>query len=132
MFAVQWQKQFELGHERIDFEHRIFLGLIRAIADEVERSDNHDKLLRLLREVRKYADFHFLSEENIMLDHAYPQFEKHRQEHAALLARLDDNIHDFHSGTLGIEQIVEFLFQWFALHTTQEDKKLTSYLSGAA
>jgi hemerythrin len=29
MIAVEWDKKFEVGHERIDFEHKIFLNLIR-------------------------------------------------------------------------------------------------------
>ena len=26
---IEWDEKFEVGHERIDFEQRIFLGLIR-------------------------------------------------------------------------------------------------------
>ncbi len=132
MIAVQWDKKFELGHERIDFEHRIFLNLIRSVSEEADKGSNDsDKLKRLLKEIRKYAEFHFISEENIMIDHAYVDYELHQREHTALLSHMDDKIHDFHAGNINIEQVVEFLFMWFALHTTHEDKKLAGFLAQA-
>jgi len=129
MINVEWDRKFEVGHERIDFEHKIFLNLIRDASRLPERRANRERVLRHLDEVKKYALFHFTSEENIMFDVDYPDFEPHRKEHQMLLALLDSRVHEYRGGEIALEQVVEFLFEWFALHTTQVDTRLASYIA---
>jgi hemerythrin len=126
---IAWDSKYETGVERIDFEHRIFVGLIKDLHDAVQAGQPRIKLTRIVDEIRLYAAFHFLSEENIMLDNGFPDYAEHRGEHQRLLSLLDDHAHAFstdasHSG----EEIVEFVFEWFALHTTQIDKQIALYI----
>jgi len=127
MIEIQWDDKFAVGHERIDHEHQVFLDLIRNVSLADEQQAPRERILRLLTEIRKYADFHFYSEENIMLDHAYPDYEAHKREHAMLVSLLDNRIHQYRLEEIDLGCMVEFLFQWFALHTTGSDKKLASY-----
>lgn len=126
MINIQWDKKFELGHERIDFEHRIFLDLIKSVS---ELASEKERALRLLREVEKYAEFHFISEENLMLDTEYPDYSSHKTEHQILLATLKEKVFEYRHNQLSLEELSDFLFQWFALHTTQVDSQLTQYIS---
>ncbi|MCP4596631.1 hemerythrin domain-containing protein [Neptuniibacter sp.] len=126
MIKIQWDKKFELGHERIDFEHRIFLDLIKSVS---QLASDKERALRLLREVEKYAEFHFISEENLMLDTGYPDYSSHKEEHQILLATLKEKSFEYRHDQLSLEELSDFLFQWFALHTTQVDSKLTQYIS---
>jgi hemerythrin len=89
-------------------------------------------VLRLLTEVRKYAEFHFYSEENIMLDAEYPEYAKHKEEHEVLLANLDYHFHQYRLGASNLDEVVDFMFNWFALHTTGSDKKLAGYIECVA
>ncbi|MCU7795614.1 MAG: hemerythrin domain-containing protein [Candidatus Thiodiazotropha sp. (ex Myrtea spinifera)] len=129
MIKVAWNKKFEVGHERIDFEHKIFLNLIREASLLPEMGTSRERVMRHLDEVKKYALFHFTSEENIMFDVAYPDFKKHRQEHAMLLALLDERSHQYKDGDIDLDGVVVFLFEWFALHTTQVDTRLAKYIT---
>ncbi|MCU7810502.1 MAG: hemerythrin domain-containing protein [Candidatus Thiodiazotropha sp. (ex Notomyrtea botanica)] len=129
MIKVAWSKKFEVGHERIDFEHKIFLDLIREASLLPEMGTSRERVMRHLDEVKKYALFHFTSEENIMFDVAYPDFKKHRQEHAMLLALLDERSHQYKDGDIDLDGVVGFLFEWFALHTTQVDTRLAKYIA---
>ncbi|MES9949857.1 MAG: bacteriohemerythrin [Candidatus Thiodiazotropha sp.] len=128
MINIDWDNKFEVGHERIDSEHRVFLNLIRTISAEVEENGNKERILRLLAELAKYAEFHFLSEENEMLRVDYPEYEEHHHEHERLLAKFTDMMTQFRTGTLPLDSIIEFIFSWFALHTTQVDKRLGQYI----
>ena len=129
MITVAWDKKFELGHERIDFEHRVFVDLIHAVAKLSETNADPARVGRTLSELLKYADFHFLSEENLMEDIHYPAIEEHRREHRMLLTQLSEAINQSIHGETRLEAIVEFLYRWFAVHTTQVDKRLTSYIA---
>ena len=128
---LRWDDKYALGHERIDAEHRIFLGLIVDFREAAERGEGRHKLARILNEICKYAEFHFVSEENLMADGDYPEREQHARLHAQLLSELNDICWRFRSEQVAPAQVFDFLFQWFALHTTSEDRKLVGYLKPA-
>jgi hemerythrin len=132
MIKVEWRQEFEVGYERIDFEHKIFLGLIRDASAALELGLDHQRILRRLEEIKQYALFHFLSEENIMLDIDYPELVNQQLEHQRLLAQLSDKIHQYRNKAMDLETIVEFLFEWFALHTTQVDTRLGLYIQSSS
>lgn len=129
MTALKWSSSFDLGVERIDFEHRIFLGLIQAYVEAVKSSAERERLRRMIKEIRKYAEFHFLSEENLMLDVGYPDYHNHHDLHKYLLAQLEDFGHDIAVGARSYEQLGDFLFEWFALHTTTVDKHIADFIA---
>ena len=131
MIDIQWDHNFEVGHTRIDHEHQVFVDLIRAVSLEAKNEQSLVRMGRLLKEVQKYAEFHFVSEENIMLDASFPEFENHRKEHSTLLAQLDQKIFAVRAGQITLDAVADFMFQWFALHTTREDKKIGLYLASA-
>ncbi|MCK9606135.1 MAG: hemerythrin [Methylomonas sp.] len=127
---IRWDKRFEVGHLRIDHEHQVFLDLIRSVSLASEAEEPKAWCMRLLNEVRKYADFHFFSEENIMLRNGYPDYPEHQQKHTELLTLLDDRIHAYAIDRINLEAVVVFMFDWFAMHTTKLDKKFGKYLDG--
>lgn len=129
MINILWDQKFEVGHERIDAEHRIFLNLIRALSLADEDDSNKARILRLLLEVEKYAEFHFISEENIMIDVGYPDYAAHRHEHLLLLSRLEEEFHAYNNDDISLEHVVDFLFEWFALHTTQRDIDIARHIA---
>jgi hemerythrin len=135
MNTINWDRKFEVGHERIDFEHRIFVDLIRSFAEEAESVAAPDarRLNRQLTEITKYAEFHFVSEENIMIEVGYPDFETHRELHNVLLNELRDMAFRLRAGRANPRELVDFLYQWFAQHTAHKDKLIAEYVrqSGA-
>ncbi|MFY7867291.1 bacteriohemerythrin [Roseateles sp.] len=129
MIDIHWDSRYEIGHPRIDHEHQVFVDLIRAVSREALHPVAPERASRLLQEVKKYAEFHFVSEENIMMDADYPDTESHREQHAQLLFQLDERLHRVRLGSLDLQAVAEFMFHWFALHTTQEDKKIADFLA---
>jgi hemerythrin len=127
--TLKWDHRYELGHEKIDAEHRIFLGLIVEFENLAIQGMPKDKLIRTLKEICKYAEFHFLSEENVMTDGHYPDQLQHASLHRQLLAEVGDELFQLTAGQTEPRQVFEFLFQWFALHTSTEDRKLVSYIA---
>jgi len=128
---LRWDHKYNLGHTKIDAEHKIFLGLIIEFQEVSIQRVSRDKQLRLLNEVIKYAEFHFLSEENLMEDFNYPDKEHHKALHQSLLAECKNKLHEFRHETISADEVFEFLFQWFALHTSSEDKKLVGTIGNS-
>ncbi|TAN60060.1 MAG: hemerythrin [Magnetospirillum sp.] len=129
MVEIVWQSWFELGNFRIDSEHRVFLDLIMGLNHDHGAGIAADKLARSLKEIHKYAEFHFLSEENMMIDVGYPQRETHAAEHAKILHVLEANMDKLIKGDDILDEFLTFLYDWFSEHTVGTDYHLTQYIS---
>jgi hemerythrin len=125
----QWDKKFAIGQLRIDYEHQMFLELMRNVSLAAEQGEPKEWLVRLLREVRKYADFHFYSEENAMLKMGYPDYATHQQQHSEIVEMLDGRITAYINDQIDIDAVIVFMLDGFALHSTHSDKKLAKYLA---
>lgn len=125
---MDWDKKFEVGNHKIDLEHQVFFDLVQAITVAEKQNFSRDKTRRLIAETMKYAEFHFLSEENMMVDVGYPDFEAHHAQHVALMQHLQSAVVKFEIGGSDTRSLAEFLTDWFVAHTSHEDKKLAVYI----
>ena len=123
-----WKKEYEIGVYEIDSEHQIFLKIIQKIDKAFQEKYEKEYTLLLLNELYKYADFHFISEENIMRFNKYPELNSHQEEHKKLLAKLSEKIGFFDIEFLNQKKLVKFLFEWFLGHTTTLDLKFGVFL----
>ena len=64
---LEWESNFETGVEYIDMQHRYFVDLINRIRKNYKETDDDVYQKKLIDELKKYADFHFTSEENILI-----------------------------------------------------------------
>jgi len=125
---IVWRRDFETGIERIDHQHRALLQLIQSCHEAVDSGCELTRIWRTVDEVASYARFHFLSEENFMLDVTFPDLERHRTLHAELLRQLEQERADLEASGAGLSQFMFFLYDWFVSHTVQEDRKIARYL----
>lgn len=128
MINTEWDKKFEIGHELIDQEHQLFLRLIKKASQTADMGET-SKARNLLIEIKKYAAFHFFSEENLMQEIDYPDYQNHRAMHNMVLSNIDDMIVRLDMGLVKLDEVVDFLFEWFALHTTSADKQITAFIN---
>lgn len=125
-----WKKEFEIGVYEIDAEHQIFLRTIQKIDNAYNDHLDNEIIESYIKELYKYADFHFCSEENVMIINGYPDYEAHKMEHKKLLNTLSDLIGAFNVKYISRDELIELLTKWFVNHTTKVDLKLAYYLNG--
>lgn len=123
-----WKKEYEIGDYEIDREHQIFLSLIKKIERSFSDKLSNEYTILLIKELYKYADFHFESEQNRMLFTNYPNYETHKLEHDKLLGELNEKIKFFDLKYIDKEKLIDFLFEWFINHTTKSDLLFGDYL----
>ena len=124
-----WKKEFEVGDFEIDAQHKIFLKIIIKIKKAYQIDFSEEYNILLLKELYKYADFHFISEENRMTLFKYPDLESHMQEHKNLLSELSNQIGFINIEHLDMNKLIDFLYNWFVNHTTSLDLKFGEYLN---
>ena len=125
---MAWDEKFAIGHAVIDAEHKTFLELIVEFKKEVDGQRNPRRIDRQLREIREYAVFHFLREENILEEMLYHDLETIRILHRRFLDALQDKVVELGQGQADYHELCEFLFEWFTSHVLREDKRIALFL----
>ena len=125
-----WSMSCETGHDRIDSEHRILLGLIQGLVRAVDTGSPQSRILRLVAEIQKYAEYHFLCEENVMIDVGFPGIAGHRIAHLRLLNELYRHTDLLRAGTAPPSEVATFLVNWFSAHAEREDQEITRHIAG--
>lgn len=120
----EWQSDFETGNEFVDLQHRYFIDLIDRVGTNFKNTDDVAYKEKLINELRKYADFHFTSEENIATSCNLPGVSSHHQRHLELLEEFNHHAADLNKGSKTPDDFLEFLTDWLIGHTIYEDKKL--------
>ena len=121
---IKWESDFETGNEYVDLQHRYFVDLINRVGKNFKETDDDAYKKNLVNELRKYADFHFTSEENIATAFKRPGVRSHHQRHAELLEEFNEKAEKLNQGLKTVDQFLDFLTEWFMGHTIYEDQKL--------
>jgi hemerythrin len=127
MDAITWDDRFLVGIGEIDRQHRDFIKLINRLLI-VHRTGGSEILAkRMLTELIAYAEYHFVSEENIMFIVQYDGLDAQHQEHEHLLSVLRDKVAGYAKHQETLENLLTYLLEWFIRHTTTEDRKIGAH-----
>jgi hemerythrin len=126
MVDLSWKTEYETGYDRIDWEHQVFLDLVAEFVLAVEEEQDQTLVLRLAHEIYKYADFHFFSEERVMVKIGYSDTDHHRHVHRVLLEELRSFVDSLSTDICQAGAMARFLVRWFLSHTANEDHKLAA------
>lgn len=127
---IVWNSSYNLGVEDIDNQHKFFANLINRLSDELRDRVSQYHTNSIINELDAYARFHFISEENIMYRAGYPKFDEHRSSHLNLIDKLGskEGLLSLEPTKQRVDEIIEFLIDWFLDHTINEDKIFANYL----
>lgn len=122
---VQWSARFEVGIEVIDGQHRHLLELINRLQEALSSGNDLDELLESLRELVRYTEHHFATEERLM-DEVGATAERHRGEHRHLL----EGLMRFTSklDTASVSESSHFLKDWLFRHIDEVDRPFGALL----
>ena len=125
---MRWKKEFESRHAPLDLEHRKIFDLINKCEQQIQQRATLESLESVLRDIRRCVDNHFAWEEGLMAEIGFPDIEAHRVLHKMLLASLKDRMQEMPFCSLTPDALLELMTNWFATHTSQDDKELASCL----
>ena len=124
MPEIIWKESYAVGVEEIDRQHQDFVKLIRRLQILQEKGNAKHLVVRLIRELGAYAEYHFISEENIMYLTRFPDLARQEAEHGKLLGSFREKVKGYDEGRVTLEAFIQFLISWFETHSTEEDKQI--------
>ena len=132
MEKIIWDDRFNLQIDEIDQQHRRLVDIMnRLIATEDEKASDED-IADILGAMTNYLGYHFDTEEQLMLDHGYPELESHREEHQTFVTQTAYFIATYRQGGASLKNdILLFLKEWLVEHIVKSDGAFGDFLKDA-
>lgn len=115
----KWQKEFEVGIEIIDNQHKILFDLTNDLDNAVKAGTNMRVIDTLFSVINNYAFNHFETEEEFMVES--DDYLRHCHKHYQMIKRLHDYMHDYHNGRTSAVDIGSFFENWLVGHIRKDD-----------
>ncbi len=129
MSLLQWKKDYAVGVDAVDHEHREMIELINGLYDNLMKADVEVSVAEFLGEVYAKIVAHFALEERIMRERGYDQFAEHKADHERLLDDIREIMDDYEiRGAFEEEALAERLTSWFGDHFKTMDSRLHKHL----
>jgi hemerythrin len=122
MTKITWNDAYLVGVEEIDAHHRDFVRLVVRLQILDEKKGSRNMISRLLLEMNKHLEYHFVSEENLMFLAKFRELEGHKREHERILTTLQEKCKAYEAREISISPIIDILSDWFCRHTQTADR----------
>lgn len=126
----KWSQDYSVGNELLDAQHQKILKICEDINARIDAgaTDFSSYILALSH----YAQTHFKTEENLLHETGYPDLESHEQAHRIFYAKLAKlHVNNMH-GRLDVDELREFVNEWWLEHILIEDMEYRPYFSPPA
>ena len=123
---VTWKDFYSVGDPSIDAQHKQILGTINELYEAMQIGKDRAVLKPLLDRLLQYTHAHFEHEEQVMQEHAYPDFAQHKALHDKIRKKTTDLRE--HAYLVTGQDLLRFLKEWWVGHIQGQDKNYSPYL----
>jgi len=128
MKKIIWNEKFTTGIIIFDQQHKKIIDLINELIELRNSKLDHDYVNETLIKMTQYAIEHLQTEEKLMLEYDYPEYENHKLEHKEFRKKtislsMEKTVYD---ETI-LNQILEYLTEWWKNHILYTDKKYSTF-----
>ncbi len=135
---MEWKKEYELGVQVIDGQHKKLVELAGDLYNALTGDPEQYKLnlAKILKALGNYTIYHFSTEERFMKKYEYPGTEIHKLAHRNFIAELNNQVQKLAKNSIddGV-RFYEYIGSWLLTHIAKSDKLLADYIikkAGAA
>ena len=113
----------------IDREHEVQLSLLRMLCQAICEQRSASEVARLLEQFSAYCEAHFVSEELIMRQHSFEEYEDHADDHCHMMDLLRVIATDCEAaGTAGLKASTDEALAFIENHIGTRDKRFADFL----
>ncbi|KIM06573.1 MAG: hypothetical protein KU38_12785 [Sulfurovum sp. FS08-3] len=131
---IVWNSTFETGMEEIDRQHRLLVDTINQASHLLRDEYLQEDLRTIVNNLIRYTQFHFETEEQLMLERHYSHqsphdYEKHIEEHFEFSTKVLEIHQQIQEGkSIEGEEIINYLCQWLVGHILHTDQVMVQTL----
>lgn len=125
---LEWKDTHSVGIDILDAQHKklvIIINELHAAINGTSRDSGYVK--KLIFDLSTYAKDHFVVEEKMMKETAFPGIEKHILEHRYFIKMIQELAEDYKKSVVSLRNVLAFLNNWFTKHIGEKDKEFAYY-----
>ena len=81
MPLVTWSDDYSVSIKEIDDQHKKLFDLLNELHDAMKKAKGKSILGKVIKDLISYTEFHFSTEEILLQNCKYPEFEEHKLKH---------------------------------------------------
>lgn len=121
---IEWLPSYSVNRLDLDTQHKELFRLIGELSGDLDAKQVKTSIFYLF----KYTRTHFTTEEFLLKETGYPEFNNHQKLHEELITQLSDFADlDFHDEQ-SVQEFKKFASDWLSSHILEEDLKYARYL----
>jgi hemerythrin len=128
---INWSDEYSVGNSIIDEQHKGLIRLTDELYEACRQGGGAEKssFIKALHGSVDYVRTHFSTEEKIMKEVNYPDYEAHKKEHEDFIAEVLRQAKNYETNKPFVPaSFVKFLLEWVVNHIAGSDKKYIPYL----
>jgi len=125
---IVWAESFSVGIRKIDEQHQELINIMNFLVENENASGESETIASVLERMTQYAQYHFDTEETLMLEYKYPGYESHRDDHNGFKLKTAEFCFDAsrRKETLP-DEVMSYLHHWLTHHILRTDMKYKPY-----
>ncbi len=128
MDQIVWSDDFSVGVKLFDVHHKKLIVMINKMINDPTATTRSVTVSDILTDMTLYAQQHFKSEEDLMIEHGYPHLEQHKSQHNEFKKKVMELCI---ATTVDVEAVpqalLEYLKWWLTQHILNEDMEYKSF-----
>jgi len=130
MNFFEWKEEYSVGIRAMDAQHKRIIEMIDELWYAMKQGKGREKVGDILEKLSDYVNTHFVSEERLMKEYDFPEYEEHRKEHEEYAEKVKEFIRRYKNREMGLSiHLLTFLKDWLSNHICITDKKYGPFLN---
>lgn len=126
MKIIEWEKNYELGVESLDKEHKQLFSIINKLLVLIEDEEKSERAFQeSIKYLKNHTIEHFTHEEEYMLSQNYAYYDIHKRLHDNFrkntLPALESELQEMHYSDSAVRHFMGVVIGWLVGHTKTED-----------
>jgi len=131
MALIDWNDSLKLGIAVVDAQHERLIGIVNRLHEATLEGKAAEIVSEILDELIIYTATHFSMEEKYFAQFEYADAEEHKQEHTALIERVNAFADEYANCAPGersalARQVLQFLGIWWRYHMLETDAQFVA------
>jgi hemerythrin-like metal-binding protein len=125
---IYWSKEFEIGNEIIDNDHKHLFTIYNSLANSISENKGNAHFAEILSAMTDYSLIHFSKEEEYMKLIGYPGINVHKGYHKKYIHKVAMFNSNFLSNNPpSPNEVVTFLKEWWTDHILLKDSHYENF-----
>jgi hemerythrin len=126
---IVWNERFSVGVKKLDEQHQELFKMVNDLSENQDSTADSELLLDVLERMSRHAEYHFTTEERIMMEYGYPEYASQVREHTEFKTKTARFCTDAISGKSGLaREVLDYLETWLTNHIQLSDVKFKDFL----